>query len=75
MSEEKMSDAKKTGFKRTPMAEQSPDIRIRNFDEVPLGYSPGGEARAEAAALSENAKSLSASRAVRSALTYPALSS
>ncbi|MGA2059708.1 MAG: NADPH-dependent glutamate synthase [Thermoguttaceae bacterium] len=43
-----MSDAKKTGSKRTPMAEQSPDIRIRNFDEVPLGYSPE-EARAEAA--------------------------
>ena len=48
MSEEKMNEAKKTGSKRTPMAEQSPDIRIRNFDEVPLGYSPE-EARAEAA--------------------------
>jgi glutamate synthase (NADPH/NADH) small chain len=48
MSEKKMSEAKKTGSKRTPMAEQSPEIRIRNFDEVPLGYSPE-EARAEAA--------------------------
>ncbi len=48
MSEEKLSEAKKTGSKRTPMPEQSPEIRIRNFDEVPLGYSPE-EARAEAA--------------------------
>jgi glutamate synthase (NADPH/NADH) small chain len=30
------------------MAEQLPEIRIRNFNEVPLGYSPE-EARAEAA--------------------------
>jgi glutamate synthase (NADPH) small chain len=48
MSEEKTIATKKTGSKRTPMAEQMPDIRIRNFDEVPLGYSPD-EARAEAA--------------------------
>ncbi len=25
--------------KATPMREQAPDVRIRNFDEVPLGYS------------------------------------
>ncbi|MGA2797913.1 MAG: NADPH-dependent glutamate synthase [Thermoguttaceae bacterium] len=43
-----MSEAKKTGSKRPPMAEQLPEIRIRNFNEVPLGYSPE-EARAEAA--------------------------
>jgi glutamate synthase (NADPH/NADH) small chain len=43
-----MSEAKKTGSRRVPMAEQSPEARIRNFDEVPLGYSPD-DARAEAA--------------------------
>jgi len=26
--------------KRTPMPEQSPEVRARNFDEVPLGYTP-----------------------------------
>jgi len=43
-----MSETKKPGSKRTPMAEQSPDVRIRNFEEVPFGYSPE-EARTEAA--------------------------
>jgi glutamate synthase (NADPH/NADH) small chain len=33
--------------KQTPMREQAPEERIRNFDEVPLGYSEE-EARAEA---------------------------
>lgn len=45
-----MSDAapKKTVQKtRTPMSEQEPQVRIRNFDEVPLGYSPE-QARQEA---------------------------
>jgi glutamate synthase (NADPH/NADH) small chain len=27
-------------FKRTPMREQNPEIRGKNFEEVPLGYSP-----------------------------------
>jgi glutamate synthase (NADPH) small chain len=45
-----MSDEKnKTkGSRRIPMAEQSPEIRIHNFNEVPLGYTPD-DARAEAA--------------------------
>lgn len=45
-----MSDAapKKTVQKtRTPMPEQEPQVRVRNFDEVPLGYSPE-QARQEA---------------------------
>ena len=25
---------------RTPMPEQDPKVRAKNFDEVPLGYSP-----------------------------------
>jgi glutamate synthase (NADPH/NADH) small chain len=32
---------------RTPMPEQDPQVRVRNFDEVPLGYSPE-QARQEA---------------------------
>jgi glutamate synthase (NADPH/NADH) small chain len=43
-----MSEAKTTGSRRVPMAEQSPEARIHNFDEVPLGYSPD-EALVEAA--------------------------
>jgi glutamate synthase (NADPH/NADH) small chain len=27
-------------FKRIPMREQDPEVRARNFDEVPFGYSP-----------------------------------
>ena len=42
-----MSEAKTNGSKRTVMAEQSPDVCIQNFNEVPLGYSPE-EARTEA---------------------------
>jgi len=47
-----MSDEKKTKKKpiqktRTPMPEQDPAVRARNFDEVPLGYSPE-QARQEA---------------------------
>lgn len=38
MAEEK-KEKKKIKPKRVPMAEQSPDARIRNFNEVPLGYS------------------------------------
>jgi glutamate synthase (NADPH) small chain len=33
---------------RVAMAEQSPQARVHNFDEVPLGYAPA-EARSEAA--------------------------
>ena len=33
---------------RVPMSEQDPQVRIHNFDEVPLGYSPE-QAQAEAA--------------------------
>jgi glutamate synthase (NADPH/NADH) small chain len=32
--------SKKTAIPRQPMPEQIPEIRRRNFDEVPLGYSP-----------------------------------
>ena len=32
---------------RTPMPEQAPEVRAKNFDEVPLGYSPE-QARQEA---------------------------
>jgi glutamate synthase (NADPH) small chain len=35
-----MSDAPKKKAVRPPMPEQAPEIRRRNFDEVPLGYSP-----------------------------------
>jgi glutamate synthase (NADPH/NADH) small chain len=36
-----LSEKQKTDrFKRTPMREQAPQIRARNFDEVPFGYSP-----------------------------------
>ena len=33
---------------RVPMPEQDPQVRSRNFQEVPLGYSPE-QAQAEAA--------------------------
>lgn len=32
--------SKKEALPRTPMPEQKPEIRRRNFDEVPLGYTP-----------------------------------
>ena len=31
---------KKERVPRQPMPEQDPKVRITNFDEVPLGYSP-----------------------------------
>jgi glutamate synthase (NADPH) small chain len=43
-----MTDTKPKKSSRIPMAEQSPEIRITNFNEVPLGYSPD-DALAEAA--------------------------
>jgi glutamate synthase (NADPH) small chain len=43
-----MIEKKTNGSRRVPMREQSPDVRICNFNEVPLGYSPE-EARTEAA--------------------------
>lgn len=39
--------AKKERIPRVPMPEQAPRVRARNFDEVPLGYTPE-MARAEA---------------------------
>lgn len=33
-------DKKKEKIPRQPMPEQDPEVRRRNFDEVPLGYSP-----------------------------------
>ncbi len=38
MTEEKKP--KKEKIPRQPMSEQEPDVRKRNFDEVPFGYSP-----------------------------------
>lgn len=42
-----MAERETDKFKRIPMAEQSPEDRIHNFDEVPLGYTVA-EAQAEA---------------------------
>jgi glutamate synthase (NADPH/NADH) small chain len=39
--------AKPKTISRVPMAEQAPEVRRRNFDEVPLGYTPE-QAMAEA---------------------------
>lgn len=36
---EKEKKKKKIKPKRVPMAEQSPEVRVKNFNEVPLGYS------------------------------------
>jgi len=44
---EKKSKEKETRKTRTPMPEQAPERRIKNFDEVPLGYT-AAQARAEA---------------------------
>ncbi|MDD5204889.1 MAG: dihydropyrimidine dehydrogenase, partial [Desulfobacterales bacterium] len=33
-------ELKKEKIARQPMPEQKPEIRRRNFDEVPLGYTP-----------------------------------
>ena len=35
-----MAKAKRVQIPRTPMPEQDPKVRARNFDEVPLGYTP-----------------------------------
>ncbi|MCA1787646.1 MAG: dihydropyrimidine dehydrogenase, partial [Desulfobacteraceae bacterium] len=32
--------SKKEKIPRQPMPEQAPEVRRRNFEEVPLGYSP-----------------------------------
>ncbi len=47
MKEAKASKGKKTTIPRQSMPEQDADVRRRNFDEVPLGYTPE-TARAEA---------------------------
>ncbi len=44
---EKPSKKKRAWKPRVPMPEQDPKVRIGNFDEVPLGYTPE-QARAEA---------------------------
>jgi glutamate synthase (NADPH/NADH) small chain len=41
------AEKRKGGKVRVPMPEQAPEVRIHNFQEVPLGYSPE-EAMAEA---------------------------
>ncbi|MDJ0857168.1 MAG: NADPH-dependent glutamate synthase [Desulfobacterales bacterium] len=48
MSAVKASKGKKKTIPRLSMPEQEPDVRRRNFDEVPLGYTPE-MAREEAA--------------------------
>ncbi len=48
MKETKASKGKKATIPRQPMPAQDSDVRRRNFDEVPLGYTPE-TARAEAA--------------------------
>ncbi len=40
MSAVKASKGKKKTIPRLPMPEQAADVRRRNFDEVPLGYTP-----------------------------------
>ena len=40
MKEAKVSKGKKKNIPRRPMPEQDADVRRRNFDEVPLGYTP-----------------------------------
>ena len=40
MKDVKASKGKKTTTPRQPMPEQDADVRRRNFDEVPLGYTP-----------------------------------
>ncbi|MBP2680685.1 MAG: NADPH-dependent, homotetrameric glutamate synthase GltA, partial [Candidatus Krumholzibacteriota bacterium] len=38
--ERKPAEKKKIIPKKTPMPEQDPKVRARNFEEVPYGYSP-----------------------------------
>ncbi|UCF95476.1 MAG: dihydropyrimidine dehydrogenase, partial [Desulfobacterales bacterium] len=40
MAEEASKKEKREKTPRQPMPEQEPAVRARNFDEVPLGYSP-----------------------------------
>ena len=40
MAEEKVKKAKKEKIPRQSMPEQAPDVRAKNFDEVPTGQSP-----------------------------------
>jgi glutamate synthase (NADPH/NADH) small chain len=40
MGEEAIKKAKREKIPRQPMPEQEPQIRAKNFDEVPFGYSP-----------------------------------
>ncbi|MBA3037539.1 MAG: NADPH-dependent glutamate synthase [Desulfobacterium sp.] len=39
MAEEEVKKAKKEAIPRQPMEEQAPEVRRRNFKEVPIGYS------------------------------------
>ena len=40
MTEKNVQKAKKQKIPRQPMPEQEPEVRSRNFEEVPLGYTP-----------------------------------
>ena len=40
MAEKETKKEKREKIPRQPMAEQEPRVRAKNFDEVPLGYSP-----------------------------------
>ena len=40
MAEKETKKEKREKIPRQPMAEQEPKVRAKNFDEVPLGYSP-----------------------------------
>ncbi len=40
MAEEEVKKAKKEAIPRQPMPEQAPEVRRRNFKEVPIGYTP-----------------------------------
>ncbi|MBU2623455.1 MAG: dihydropyrimidine dehydrogenase, partial [Proteobacteria bacterium] len=40
MAEEEVKKVKKEAIPRQPMPEQAPEVRRRNFKEVPTGYTP-----------------------------------
>jgi glutamate synthase (NADPH/NADH) small chain len=40
MAKEATKKAKREKIPRQPMSEQKPEVRAKNFDEVPFGYSP-----------------------------------
>jgi glutamate synthase (NADPH/NADH) small chain len=40
MAEEEVKKGKKEAIPRQPMPEQAPEVRRRNFKEVPTGYTP-----------------------------------